>query len=406
MAHENYEKMKRWLESEGIRDMVRGSLPSGMDTDSWINAALTHIGSDKDLLEAEPESTLGAVLEAATLGLRFEGPLGEAYLEARASKYRDGNQWKWRRLTQLQVQYRGLMKLARRDPLLRKVEAIIVHENDVFEHRLGSEPFLHHTWDVRKPRGAMVAVYAALRYHDGFYDFGQPYSMDAIFRHRDRVLADKSIRVEVLKDGTEVFWKRWKENEPEKEMTAAQIRKVPWITYIEAMAQKTAVRWSAKFWDLNPDFDRAAALVSMAESGRSQKLEDLVKQVIPGAMLEADKQDTDTDTPVQARSLTAMGSLKGRMLRESGIGQGDNEGPPPEEPPREEPPRDTDTDSTPAQDQPASTEMTDEEKAEALRREQEEAEDFEREHNQGFFDDLPPAESPNQTRGGRGRRRG
>lgn len=409
MAHENYMKVREWLESEGIREMIKSSLPSSMDTDSWINAALTHIGSDKDVLQAEPKSTLGAVLEAATMGLRFEGPLGEAYLEARSSKYKDGNTWKWRKLTQLQVQYRGLMKLARRDPLVRKVEAILVYANDAFEHRLGSDPFLHHTWDVRKPRGKIVAVYAALRYQDGYYDFGQPYSMDAIWKHRERVLADKNIRIENHPDGTEVFWKRWKDDEPEKQMSAAQIRRIPWITYIEAMAQKTAVRWSAKFWDLNPDFDRAAALVSMAESGRSQKLEEMVRQVVPVGMLGSDEPDSVTKQTVQGSSLHSMGNLKERMLAEAGHGQGEMDGPPPDE--AHQAGENSGNDQAQAEGpveaeggEAVASEPTDEEKAEIRAREREEAEEFLRQQ-EGGTGGTRAVNGSTGRRGGRSKRK-
>jgi len=372
MAHPNYRKIEEWLESEGIHDMIKSSLPSSIDTDAWINSAKTHIGSDKDVLEADPQSTLGSVLEAATLGVRFEGPLGEAYLEARSSKYKDehGN-WQWRKLTQLQIQYRGLMKLARRDPLVRKVEAIIVHENDFFEHQLGSNQFLNHTWDVRKPRGKGVAVYAALRYHDGFYDFGQPYPMDAIIKHRDQILGDKRIRVETHSNGTENFYKKWNDNEPEKLMTAGQIRRIPWITYLPAMAQKTAVRWSAKFWDLSPDFDRAAGLVAMVESGRDQGLLKRVEQVVPKEMLDGEgeaKQPRDTGSQgTQVASLNTMGTLKERMVAESGVGQGEMDGPPPE---TEEPP----AEKVPAEE--SSGEMSEEEKQAALDLEKQEAAEF------------------------------
>ncbi len=339
MTHPNYKTVKGWLESKQIREMITGSLPQYIEPDAWINSALTHIGSDKDVLEADPESTLGAVLEAATLGVRFEGPLGEAYLEARSSKYKDDSgKWAWRKLTQLQVQYRGLMKLARRDPLVRKVEAIIIYENDSFDHRLGSDQYLHHTWNVRKPRGAMVAVYAALRYHDEFYDFGQPYPMTAVFKHRERILADKYIRIETGSDGVERFYKTWDQNEGEKLLTPKQIRKIPWITYIEAMAQKTAVRWAAKFWDLSPDFDRAAALISMVESGRSQGLEKLARSVVPASALDGTEgkgqngvEGQQGSDGVQQASILGMGNLKERMLAESGHGQGDMEGAPSED---------------------------------------------------------------------------
>ncbi len=365
MKNGTYEKVKGWIESDSIREMIETSLGTTAEVDAWTTAALASIGTDKDVLRATPESILGAFLEAASLGLRFEGPLGEAYIATRNRKTKNANnQWIWITEVQLQVGYRGLMKLARRDPRVRKVEAIIVHENDVFDHRLGSDSFLHHTWDVRKTRGKMVAAYAAVRYHDGFYDFGQPYSMDAVLRHRERILADKDIRIAIEKDGSETFYKTW--DGKESVMNASAVRRIPWITYLEAMTQKTAVRWSSKFWDLTPDFDRAAALISIDEAGRSQKLEDVARSLVSSEILDR-PQDTGDEggtssgnvSTSQGPSLTRMGSLRDQMLRESGISQGSNEGPPPEQ--------------TTGNDT-----MTDEEKQEALQAERDSEEDFNR----------------------------
>jgi len=362
MANENYELIKSRLEGD-LKEMIDGSLPSSVDVTSWINSALTHVGSDKDLLMATPKSTIAAILEAATLGVRFEGPLGEAYLEARNVKQRDGRREWWEKQTQLQIQYRGLMKLARRDPSVRKIEAIIVHANDHFKHTLGTNLFLEHTWDVRQPRGKMVAVYAAIRYHDGFYDFGQPYPIDAVYQHRDNILADKRIRVERQGDGSEKFFKRWKDDEPEKPMAPASMRRTPWITYFPAMAQKTAVRWSAKFWELSPDFERAAGLVSLLESGRDQDLEKRFERVLTG---EEGEDATDGDLArdasangTQAVSLATMDGLREQMLAETGVGQGEMDGPP-----------ETDGDEQPEQ----GGEPSEEEKKEILERERLEAE--------------------------------
>lgn len=382
MGHPTYDKVKVWMDSPGIREMISASLGTTVEVDAWTTAALASIGTDKEVLGCTPESILGAFLEAASLGLRFEGPLGEAYLNPRSVKDSKDKASKlvYRDEAQLQVGYRGLMRLARRDPRVRKIEAILVHENDIFEHRLGSAPFLNHTWDVRQPRGRIVAVYAAVRYHDGFYDFGQPYSMDAVLRHREKILADKRIRIVVQTDGSEKYYKMW--DDGEKLMADYQTRRIPWIAYLEAMTQKTAVRWSAKFWDLTPDFDRAAALISIDESGRSQELEGVARRVVPESVLAGSNEPTvQMDNAVQAASLTRMGGLRAQMLRESGIGQGQMDGPPAETP------------------TPVPAEMTDEEKAEAIRREQEEAEQFRLEQQQLLADD-----NQNQQQNRKGRR--
>ncbi len=388
MGHKTYDRVKGWLESEGIREMVGTSLGKPQDVDAWVNAALASIGADKEVLDATAESILGALLEAATLGLRFEGPLGEAYLATRKKKDGKDERGKNKYIVeaQLQVGYRGLMKLARRDPRVRKVEAIIVYENDTFSHQLGTSSHLDHTWDVRKPRGRMVAVYAAVRYHDGFYDFGQPYSIDAVMRHREDILADKWIQIRTDDQGREKFYKVF--DDGEKELSAYDARHIPWINYIEAMIQKTAVRWSAKFWDLTPDFDRAAALISIDESGRSQHLEDLVRRIIPEAVLNKPEavpgeQPKAARQDVQATSLSRMGNLKEQMLAAAGVRpSGSQDGPPPEvpaSPPPEEKAELAGAEEPQAQQDPGAKEMTEEEKAEALRLEKEEAAAFEAE---------------------------
>jgi phage RecT family recombinase len=395
--------------------MVGTSLGKPQDVDAWVNAALASIGADKEVLDATAESILGALLEAATLGLRFEGPLGEAYLATRKKK--DGRDERGKNKysveAQLQVGYRGLMKLARRDPRVRKVEAIIVYENDTFSHQLGTSSHLDHTWDVRKPRGRMVAVYAAVRYHDGFYDFGQPYSIDAVMRHREDILADKWIQIRTDEQGREKFFKVF--DDGEKELSAYDARHIPWINYIEAMIQKTAVRWSAKFWDLTPDFDRAAALISIDEAGRSQHLEDLVRRIVPSAVLDRPDDTGAVTAPgqkavsgTQGVSLTRMGSLREQMLRESGVRPAAvQNGPPPEaaaegtaEPSEGKAEAPVDGAGDPLPEQPPAAEMTEEEKAEAIRLEKEEAESFAAEQ-QRLADEAEQARTT-----GRGGRRG
>jgi len=409
MGNPTYEKVKSWLESEGIREMIATSLGKAQEVDAWVNGALASIGANKDILDSKPESILGAVLEAATLGLRFEGPLGEAYLGTRSKKEGKDQKGKdiWTSEAQVQIGYRGLMKLARRDPRVRKIEAIIVYENDTFEHQLGTTPFLNHTWDVTRPRGRMVAVYAGVRYHDGFYDFGQPYSMDSVMKHRDKILADKRIRVAVDGDGFETFHKTW--DNKETQMYPDQIRRIPWISYLEAMVQKTAVRWSAKFWDLTPDFDRAAALISLDESGQSQQLEELARRILPDAVLSRIQEPAIGGTAgrkpsseAQGVSLLRMGSLRDQMLREAGIRKADEQdGPPtedgqaPSEPVVEPTGDEQSTDEAGAQ----STEMTDEEKAEALRIEEEEAAAFAA--DQQRLIDQSDVVGENKGRGGR-----
>lgn len=389
MTHETYDQLKRWLEVPTIRNMISTALKSEEQVDGWINAALAAVGTDAAILDCKTKSILGAMIEASSMGLRFEGPLGEVYLTDRTKKRRlDDGTWEKEKEAQLGIGYRGLMKLARRDPRVRKIESILVYEADHFEHQLGTKVWLEHTWDVRKPRGEPVAVYAAIRYNDGFYDFGQPFPFSAVVAHRNRILADRGIIVEERGDQERFVWRK-----SGQQVDPYRQAHTPWIAYLEGMAMVTAVRWASKYWDLTPDFDRATALISVDEQGRSQGLESLATPYVQDEEPKEEKPSTLRD-----RSLLGSKSLRDKMLGEI-RGQGDNEGPPEEEPPREEPPPDgTSTDNESAPDNHG---MTEEEKAEAKRIEEEEAKRFEEEKQRELEEAAGVVDGAKPRRGGR-----
>ena len=273
---DNFETLKKWLQNDDIKLRFKKALQQHMSVDAWIETALLAVKNTDKVVDANPKSTLGALMTVASLGLRLDGPLGQAYLESRSVKKYNSmtRQWEYNGYeTQMQVGYRGLLDLIYRNPEVRDVEILTVYQNDNVEFRRGSEPYFHQKWDHTAPKEARgdVSMYiCGLRYKDGYYSW-KDFPIEDVLEHKDKVLLDKNIRVERNAEGKERFFGK-KKNGSEYEIDPKTTMN-PWIKHPVPMLQKTCVKWSSKFWDLSPDVKMAVGLTDMEESGVSQSLE-------------------------------------------------------------------------------------------------------------------------------------
>jgi recombination protein RecT len=117
----------------------------------------------------------------------------------------------------LLIDYKGLVEIVRRTDSVCRIHADVVCPDDNFEFNAGS--IVRHTWNLAKPRGAMIAVYAMVVDRDGANQAVvlQKYEVDAI-RERSK---SKS--------------------------------KGPWVTDYNEMAKKTAFRRLCKWLTLSPE---------------------------------------------------------------------------------------------------------------------------------------------------------
>ncbi len=383
----SYDRVKSWLDNEAMRDVLRKTLPRNIPVDPWVQAALTTIRLDDKLQNCEPLSLMGALMTIASLGLRLEGPLGQAYMSARSVREKDPQTGQWvtsRYEAQTQIGYRGFIDIAYRDPEVREVESIIVRHDDAFDFRRGSEPFVNHRWDHRKTpeeRGPMVAVYSGLRFKTGYYSF-EVYPFSDILAHRNKILAEKGIRVETDGCGGERYLRNG--NRGEYEMTEQQILRQPWLAYPIPMIKKTPIRWSAKYWPLSPDFQRAADLASLEEANVSQRLADIARTTLPSVIagqLEANAPSDGTGKLASSQnlSLARTKGLAAKMAAEAAARDGKA---------KQDDGAAKEGEGTSRPQTGSEGDMSDEEKAEALRLEVEEAEreDAERKKKLGVND--------------------
>ena len=203
---------------------IAGLLPEHMDPGRLARLAMLAIRKTPKLLDCTPESLVGAVIQAAQLGLEPDGTLGQAYLVPYKTE------------CTLQVGYRGMIELARRSGRVSKIAAHVVYKNDHFLCSYGLEEKLEHIPKLDGDRGEVLAVYAIATLLDGGHVFD--------------VLAIEDV---------------------EKARQSSQSRNI-WNSYWNEMAKKTAIRRLFKYLPISIEVAQAVALDEIGEAGVSQKL--------------------------------------------------------------------------------------------------------------------------------------
>lgn len=212
---------------EKSRKQMEMALPRHMNADRLMRVAMTSIQKTPRLLECTPQSLLGAIMQAAQLGLEPDGLLGQAYLVP------------YKTTVTLIPGYKGLVQLARRSGELSTIMAHVVHARDRFDFQYGLEPNLVHVPSQEEDPGPVVAVYAVAKLKDGGTQF-------------------------------EVMWRRQVEEIRKRSKASSD---GPWVTDWDEMAKKTVLRRLCKLLPASIELQTAVSLDERAEAGISQELD-------------------------------------------------------------------------------------------------------------------------------------
>lgn len=217
---------------------IAKALPKHMSADRMARVATTAIRQTPKLLECEPASLFGAIIQCAQLGLEPSNGLGHAYLLPFDKNEKRGNQWvKVRTDVTLIIGYRGMLDLARRSGQIESIEAHAVYKCDKFECELGLNSKLIHVpdWDnpERNDPAKVVFVYAVAKLKDGGTQF-QVMSRQGVEAIRERSKAAKS---------------------------------GPWVTDWEQMALKTVTRRLFKWLPVSIELQNAVSLDEAGDRG-------------------------------------------------------------------------------------------------------------------------------------------
>lgn len=248
---------------ERQKPQLAKTLPKGIDPDRYARVALSTIKNPSSrLAECDPITVLSGVMDAASLGLELQGPLGQAYLIPRWSGKNK------RMEASFQIGYQGMREIAWRSGIT--LEAVTVRERDHYIVRRGTDPQIDHQYpdDPAVERGDIVAFYATALFPDGRRQF-ETMSLREMEEFRDQFRAQK--------DGG------------------------PWDDHFESMALKTMVKQLAKSLPKSTELGQAVALDSAPFAQLRQPLdpvgnapsEDLIPEPAPGDVDEDDIEEAE-----------------------------------------------------------------------------------------------------------------
>ena len=147
---------------ESMKGEIARALPSVITPERFTRIVFSAISSNPKLAECTPKSFLGAMMQAAQMGLEPNTTLQQCFL----IPYRNKGVME----VQFQLGYRGLIDLVWRSGEVSSIQAQVVYANDEFEYELGLEPKLRHV-PATGDRGEAVYYYAVFKTKSGGYGF-------------------------------------------------------------------------------------------------------------------------------------------------------------------------------------------------------------------------------------------
>lgn len=216
--------------SDQFKKQLALAVPKHLNADRMARIAATEVRKNKALLNTEPTSFLGSVMQAAQLGLEPGSALGQAYLVPY------GNQ------CQLIIGYKGMIDLARRSGQVLSLNAYAVREGDDFNFQLGLKPDIHHVPSLEADRikKPITYVYAVATLKGGGYQF------------------EVMSRAEV-----------------EASRAKAKSKNI-WNTYFEEMAKKTVIRRLFKYLPVSIEALEITNADAKREAGEKVEPDDVI----------------------------------------------------------------------------------------------------------------------------------
>lgn len=154
---------------EAVEEVLPDSLKS--QAARFVKRAQLTFSRKDDLHDCEPASLVRCVVEAAELGLSIDGRLAHAVAyNCKISK--KGEPEKWAKIAQLQLDYKGLLAVAKRSGQIVDAWADIVCDGEEFEaYRDGTKQVLRHVPAFRTGKETVVGAYVVIDFGNGRWRF-------------------------------------------------------------------------------------------------------------------------------------------------------------------------------------------------------------------------------------------
>jgi len=231
VKQQNQQVQERQPEGNTLEQQVRSmeaqfklAMPRGADAAQLVRDTITVLRQNPKLMECEPTSFLGAIMQCAQLGLR---PGIGALQQAHILPFWNGRQRRFD--AQFIIGYQGMLDLANRSGEIDYVTAQLVCRNDEFipDPMTGKHK---HTYPASGPRGDVIGYYCVFFRKDS--DRGQMMYMskEDMENHRDLHAKAKNKQGQVTG---------------------------PWADHFDAMALKTTIRLNFKYMPKSTQIENA-----------------------------------------------------------------------------------------------------------------------------------------------------
>lgn len=228
-----------------MQPQIEKALPSVLTGERFTRMIFTAMSTTPQLAQCSPASFLGAMMQAAQLGVEPNTPLGQAYLIPYRHKIKEGGEVLE---CQFQLGYKGLIDLAYRSGDITSIAAHKVCENDDFSFAYGLDERLEHK-PALSDRGNVLAYYATYHTKMGGSGF-LVMSVEEVKAYRD------------------------------KYSKAAGGGFSPWKSNFDAMAKKTVIKQLLKYAPIKTEFTRAVAADETIKTNISPDMVDEPDEII------------------------------------------------------------------------------------------------------------------------------
>jgi recombination protein RecT len=272
-----------------MQKQLEAALPKFLTAERMIRVATTTVQKVPKLLQCDPVTVVGAVMQSAALGLEPDNVTGSAYLVPFWNTKMN------RMECTLIPGYRGLLALARRSKEISAVDAHVVKAGDTFDFEYGSNQYLRH-----KPALLMRPG------NDGKWAVGL--EQDTIAAYMIAFYGTIPRPGEKLPLSQFHVMSR-PELEKHKAFTKSRDRNGeivgPWIEHPDAMFRKTVIRMGSKLLPFSIELMTAVGLEDRAIAGKSQNLGALVAEDL-NLRFDADTDDDDSGGDVDPALVKAL----------------------------------------------------------------------------------------------------
>ena len=202
---------------------LKAMLPAHVSVERFQSASMIAITNNHDLLGADRDSLLNALIKCAGDGLLPDNR--EASLVLFDTKVNG----EWIKKAQYMPMVYGIIKRMRNSGDISTVEAHVVYEHDEFEFELGDTPRLFHKPNLQGTRGKQLLVYCIVNFKDGS-KYREIMSMEEVHKARSKSKGYK-------KKGGDIY--------PNS----------PWVQWPDEMAKKTVIHRAAKRLPASAELD-------------------------------------------------------------------------------------------------------------------------------------------------------